>query len=160
LPIVEHTYNKSLTTVTSPLPFYANYGLNPRTNWLADAEARNLDSQNNKNWVATIHDHCHIEIEKTRDNMERYYNKNKKNPLVYAVGDDVQFNRKDLKTRRLSKKLDHKLYRPFQVEKVISLMALRLTLLQSWGIYNVFYIKILELYQVTAHRPTPDPAQV
>jgi hypothetical protein len=60
--------------------------------------------------------------------MERYYNKNKNNRTVYIVKDPVILNGKNLKTRRPYKELDHKLYRPFPVEKVISLMGIRLKL--------------------------------
>jgi hypothetical protein len=80
------------------------------------------------NWVASIYDHCHTELEKTPDNVRRYNNKNKKCPLGYAAGELVILNGKNLKTSRPSKKLDHKLYGPFQVEKVISPMGIRRTL--------------------------------
>jgi hypothetical protein len=52
----------------------------------------------------------------------------------------------NLKTRRLSKKLDNKLYRPFQVEKEIILTVIRVTLLSLRRIHNVFDINYLESY--------------
>jgi hypothetical protein len=144
--MAEYVYNNSLTIATSLLPFYANYKVSSRTNWAADAEARNLVSHNYMNWVASIYNYCHIELEKTQDNMGRYYNKNKKNLSIYIIRDLVRLNGKNLKTRRLSKKLDHKLYRLFRVVKVISLIVIRLILLPSWEIYNIFHFKMLELY--------------
>jgi hypothetical protein len=52
-------------------------------------------------------------------------------PTKYEVGDLVMLKGTNLKTRRLSKKLDNKLDRPFQVEKVITLTVLRVTLPRS-----------------------------
>jgi hypothetical protein len=63
--------------------------------------------------------------------MGRYYDKKKKYPSVNMARDLLILNRKNPITRRLSKMLDDKLYRPLQVDKVISLMAIRLTLPHS-----------------------------
>jgi hypothetical protein len=52
--------------------------------------------------------------------MGRYWNRCKKEPLKYEVRYFVMLKRTNLKTRRPSKKLENKLHRPFQVEKVIT----------------------------------------
>jgi hypothetical protein len=65
-----------------------------------------------------------------------------------------------LKTRRPSKKLDNKLHGLFQVEKVITPMAIRVTLPRSWEIYNVFYVNLLEPYQTSTWREAVNPTHV
>ena len=66
----------------------------------------------------------------------------------------------NIKTKRLSKKLDKKMFGPFRISKVISLNAMRLTLPTKWRIYNSFYISLLEPYRTSRSRTTPNPNQV
>jgi hypothetical protein len=54
----------------------------------------------------------------------RYWNQVKKEPPKYDIGDRLILKKINLKTKRLSKKLDNKLNGPFQVEKVITPMAI------------------------------------
>jgi hypothetical protein len=65
-----------------------------------------------------------------------------------------------LKTRRPSKKVHTKLHGPFQVEKVITPTAIRVSLPRSWGIHNVFYGNLLEPYRTSMWRQAMDPAHV
>jgi hypothetical protein len=60
--------------------------------------------------------------------MGRYWNWGKKEPPKYEVGHLVMLKKTNLKTRWPSKKLDNMLHRPFQVEKVITLISIRVTL--------------------------------
>jgi len=53
-------------------------------------------------------------------------------------------NGRNIKTRRPSKKLDHKNHGPFQVEKIVLPLTVRLTLPQKRKIHNVFDIAQLE----------------
>lgn len=52
---------------------------------------------------------------------------------------------KNLRTRRLIKKLDKVKVRLFFISKQISLVNFRLKLLKDAKIHNVFYISLLEL---------------
>jgi hypothetical protein len=64
------------------------------------------------------------------------------------------------KTRKLSENLDHQVHGPFQVQKVMTLTAIRVTLTRSSGIHNVFHIDFLEPYQMFTWRDSIDLAQV
>jgi hypothetical protein len=66
----------------------------------------------------------------------------------------------NLKTRRPSKMLDNKLYGPFQVEKMMTPMAIRVTMPGSWGIHNVVHVNELEPYWASTRRKAVDPNQV
>jgi len=66
----------------------------------------------------------------------------------------------NIKTRCPSKKLDHKNHGPFQIEKLISPLAVRLTLPSRWKIHNVFHVSLLEPYRTSEHRVPLDPSKV
>jgi len=69
-------------------------------------------------------------------------------------------NGRNIKTRQPSKKLDHKNHGPFQIEKIVSLLAIRLTLPRKWKIHNVFHVSLLEPYRTSEHRAPADPSKV
>jgi hypothetical protein len=92
------------------------------------------------NGIFSIHELCKENLQKIRDRIGRYWNRSKKEPPKNEVGDLVMLKEINLKTRRPSKKLDNKLHRSFQVEKVITPIAIRVTLPRSWGIHNIFHV--------------------
>jgi len=92
--------------------------------------------------------------------MRRYSDPPRKEPPAYQVGDLVMLNRHNIKTRRPSKKLDHKNHGPFQIEKIVSPLAVRLTLSRKWKIHNVFHVSLLEPYRTSEHRAPADPSKV
>jgi len=69
-------------------------------------------------------------------------------------------NRRNIKTRRPSKKLDHQSHGPFQIEKIISPLAVRLTQPRKSKIHNIFHVSLLEPYRTSEHRASPDPSKV
>jgi hypothetical protein len=101
------------------------------------------------NWISSVHELCKENLQKTRDRMGRYWNWGKKEPPKYEVGDLVMLKETNLNTRRPSKKLDKKLHGPIQVKKVITPMAIRMTLPRLWGIHNVFHFNSLKPYQMS-----------
>jgi len=58
------------------------------------------------------------------------------------------------------KKLDHKNQGSFQVENIISLLAVRLTLPRKWQIHNVFHVSLLKPYRTSEHQTSLDPSKV
>ena len=51
--------------------------------------------------------------------MGKYYDRARKEPPLYGVGDFVMLNGKHITTRQAAKKLDAKLFRPFKVKKLV-----------------------------------------
>ena len=60
-------------------------------------------------------------------------------------GDKVYLLCKNVATKQLSDKLDHKKLRLFKIIKIKSLVNYRLKLLKTIKIYLVFYISLLKL---------------
>jgi len=92
--------------------------------------------------------------------MHRYTDPDRKEPPAYQVGDLVMLSGHNIKTRRPSKKLDHKNHGPFQVEKIVSPLAVHLTLPRKWKIHNVFHVSLLEPYRTSEYRAPPDPTKI
>jgi hypothetical protein len=59
-------------------------------------------------------------------------------------GDKVYLLRKNIATKRLSDKLDHKKLGPFKIAKIKSLVNYRLKLLKTIKIHLVFYVSLLK----------------
>jgi hypothetical protein len=60
--------------------------------------------------------------------MRRYADPDRKEVPAYQVGDLVMLNGRNIHTRRPTKKIDHKNHGHFQIEKIVSPLAIRLTL--------------------------------
>ena len=60
-------------------------------------------------------------------------------------GDNIYLLRRNIKTKRLSDKLDYKKLRLFEIKNIIRIVNYKLKLLKIIRIYLVFYIALLEL---------------
>jgi len=78
--------------------------------------------------MQAVHGEARKTLGKTWERMCRYTDPHRKEPPVYQVGDLVMLNSRKIQTCPPSRKLDHKNHGPFQVEKVISPIAVKLML--------------------------------
>jgi len=160
LPMAEFAYNNSGTMGNGVSPFYANYGYHPATIDPPSSEPLNPASTVYAHWMQMVHDESRKGLEAAQERIHRYTDPARKEPLAYQVGDLVMLNGRNIKTRRPSKKLDHKNHGPFQIEKIVSPLAVRLTLPRKWKIHNVFHVSLLEPYRTSEHRAPADPSKV
>jgi len=160
LPIAEFAYNNSTTAGNAMSPFYANYGFHPTAMDPATTEPLNPTSMAYAHWMRTVHDASRKGLEEAQERMRRYTDPRQKPPPAYQVGDLVMLSGGNIKTRHPSKKLDHKNHGPFQIENIVSPLAVRLTLPRKWKIHNVFHVSLLEPYRTSEHRVPPDPSKV
>jgi len=160
LPMAEFAYNNSTTTGNGLSPFYTNYGFHPAAMDPATTEPLNPASQVYAHWMHAVYDESRKGLENAQEQMRRYTDAARKEPPAYQVGDLVMLNGRNIKTRCPSKKLDHKNHGPFQIEKIVSLLAVRLTLPRKWKIHNIFHVSLLEPYRTSEHRAPPDPSKV
>jgi len=153
LPMAEFAYNNSVTMGNGTTPFYANYGFHPRAIDLPDEkdEPVNPASTVYGHWMTAIHDSARKGLKAAQEKMRRYTDPDQKPPPAYQVGDLVMLNGRNIRTRQPSKKLDHKNHGPFQIEKIVSPLAIRLTLPRKWKIHNVFHVSLLEPYRTSEH---------
>ena len=160
LPIAEFAYNNSVTIGNGMSPFYANYGFHPVAMDPALTEPLNPASRVYAHWMHTVHDESRKGLEEAQERMKQYTDPKRKEPPTYQVGDLVMLSGRNIKTYHPSKKLNHKSLGPFQIEKIVSPLAVRLTLPQKWKIHNVFHVLLLEPYRTSEHRAPPDPSKV
>jgi len=146
LPMAEFTYNNSVTTGNGMTPFFANYSFLPAAINPPTKGPLNPASTIYTHWMQTVHEDSWQGLEAAQKRMRRYTDPARKNPLAYQIGDLVMLNGRKIKTHRPTKKLDHKNHGPFQVEKIVSPLAVRLTLPRKWKIHNVFHVSLLEPY--------------
>ena len=162
LPMAEFAYNNSVTVGNGISPFYANYGFNPRTldSPNENEEPLNPASTAYAHWMQAVHKEAREGLEAAQERMRRYGEPNRKTPPAYQVGDLVMLSGRNIKTRRPSRKMDHKNHGPFQVERIITPLAVRLTLPRKWKIHNVFHVSLLEPYRTSEKRAPPDLAKI
>jgi len=115
LPMAKFAYNNSTTKGNGMSPFYANYGFPPAARNPASMEPLNRASQVYAHWMHAVHDESRKGLEDPQERMRRYTDPARKEPPAYQVGDFVMLNRRNIKTRCPSKKLDHKNHSPFQI---------------------------------------------
>jgi hypothetical protein len=117
LTMAEFAYNNSVTTSNGMSPFYANYGFHPVAIDLASAGPLNPATQVYAHWMHAVHDESRKGLEAAQDRMRRYTDPKRQKPPAYQVGDLVMLSGRNIKTRRPSRKMDHKNHGPFQIEK-------------------------------------------
>jgi len=159
LSIAEFAYNNSVTVENGITPFYANYGFHPTAIDPASTEPLNPASKVYVHWMHTIHDESRKGLEEAQERIRRYTDPTQQKPPASQMGDLVMLSGR-IKTRRPSRKLDHKNHGPFQIEKIVSPLAVRLTLPWKWKIHNVFHVSLLEPYRTSEHCAPPDPSKV
>jgi hypothetical protein len=127
LPIAEFGYNNTIMTAYSMTPCYPNYGYHPSSrSALPDSNKLPGHSIAYRYYMKAIDEDYKKELEKTSNRMKKYADKPRPESPRYNIGDLIMFNGKNIKTRHLSRKLDHNLYGPFKIFEFISRTAIRL----------------------------------
>ena len=82
-------------------------------------------------------------------------------PKEFEIGDEVLLSIKNIRTKRIKKKLDHRWLRPFKiVRKTKGNQAYKLELPKLYLIYHTFYISLLELYRRRDGVEPPLPSKI
>ena len=92
LPLAEHGYNNSVINAHRRSPFYANYGFHPQTEWMKEREGQNPGAQLYAHWMKITHLKAHKALDRTRESMNKYYDRKAKQQPDISVGDLVMLN--------------------------------------------------------------------
>ena len=149
LPYAEFCYNNTVHSATKVTPFYGNVGYHPINNYPAEVVESSVPAaEEYVENLAKLRKDMRETLILARERMTKYYNKNisEKEP-TFKVGDKEMVNAKNIKTKRKSKKLNHKMRGPFKVKQLIECYAYVLALPYGAGkVHPVYYIYLLEPY--------------
>jgi len=167
LPLAEHAYNSAVSESTKMSPFEANYGFNPRTNWPEAGKKKHenlASSEIFQNWTS-VWQEMRENLDRAQTRQRKWYDQKRLPAPEYntledvaqgraKVADKVMLNRQNIKTKRPTEKLDHKLFGPFVVKRKVGLRAYELEMPARMKIHPVFYVGLLEPY-----RQSTDPSR-
>ena len=140
----EHVYDNSVTSVTGMTPLYANYGRHHKSQNPQRTEVMNRASNAYAHWIAGALDRGKKDLEAARERMTKYADTRRTPPLAYKLGDAVILSAAHLTLKRPSRKLHHIFIGHFQIQKLISPIAVRLTHPYQWKTHPTFHIAEVE----------------
>jgi hypothetical protein len=127
------------------MPFYSNYGNHPSSG-TTPTETNILCASSvayGHRMKAVVENHKK-ELEKSSERMKHYADQSHFEPPSFEASNLVMLNGKNIKTRRPARKLEHKMYGPFEILDIISPTAVRLCLPKTWKIYSVLHVSLIE----------------
>ena len=171
LPLVEYAYNTTTSESTKVSPFFANYSFNPETQWLKPlaVDPTKMDWTNPaaekllQRWQK-IWSYLQDNILQAQERMAKYYDMRFQKQPVIKPGDKVTVNMKNMKTKRPSKKLDHKRLGPVEVLEAVGKRAFKVKLPLEAKNHPVFHVSELDLYRQSTiegrHQPPPPVEEI
>jgi len=122
-------------------------------------EAQNPGLGLYSHWIKAVDEKAHKALDQTREAMKKYYNRKATKQRDLKVGDQLLLNVNNIHTKRLSKKLNPKLYGPFQIIEKLGNRAFTLEISRRWKIHPIFHASLLELYRTSIQdeREPPPP---
>jgi hypothetical protein len=130
--LAEFAYNNSTTSAHGMMLFYTNYGYHPsRGTTPTKTNILSASSLAYGHWMKAVVDNCKKELEKSSERMMKYADQSRIEPPSFEWGNLVMLSGKNIKTRRLARKLDHKMYGPFEILDIISPTAIHLRLAKT-----------------------------
>lgn len=154
LPSAEFAYNNVLQSSINMSPFYATYGFHPRMSFEdePDKRSRSQSAEDYATHLREVMTALKEELTRSQSDQKKYYNRHAKD-VTFAVGDKVWLNRRNIRTKRPSRKLDWKMIGPFKVIEKYGKNAYKLDLPPSYRIHNVFHVNLLEKDPTNAEPP-------
>ena len=114
--MAEHAYNNSASNAHGMSPFYANYGFHPQTEWMKERRAQDPGAELYAHWMQTTHQRAKKALEKTRQDMSKYYDRKARQQPDIKVGYLVMLNAKNIRTKQPMKKI--KSTTPWSVQSI------------------------------------------
>ena len=152
LPVAQIAYNRTPTESTGISPFYANYGIQPDTQFTPRGKqpvAQKAMLQADR--LRELHERLVAQLQFIRQRMARYANRKRIEGPTFRRGEAVYLATKNLKTQRPSGKLDFKYEGPFEVIEQTSPVNYKLKLPTGSRLSPTFHVSLLE----PAHPKTP-----
>ncbi|KAM0722089.1 hypothetical protein Q7P37_003015 [Cladosporium fusiforme] len=138
-------YNQAPTTTTGTSPFYANYGFDPlELAGTMEVLAGNLAAAFTAQQMATLHENLRLDLMFVCQRMTVQANKKRIEGPTLKEGDKVYLLRRNIKSKKQSKKLDAVKLGPFRIRRKKGPVSFELELPRKMRIHLVFHISLLE----------------
>jgi hypothetical protein len=167
IALAEFATNNHVSEVTNVSPFFANYGFDPRLeldNEKPPQGQPDIDAQGIVQTMEDIFDHLRTEMARAQLVQSEYADQRRNPAPLFEQGDLVWLNTRNIRTRRPSRKLDHRKIGPFKVFEIIGSHAYRLELPDTIRIHNVFHVSLLSFANGDPYPgqylPPPPPVEV
>ena len=98
-------------------------------------------------WTKTVQEKARTSLQQIQEVMKKYSDQRTTPQPDIEIGDLVILNRKNVRTKRPTKKLSPRLYGPFKVIETRGNRAFKLDLQPRWKIQPIFHVSLLELYK-------------
>lgn len=150
LAMADYAYNNLKHSATKISPFYANYGFEPGTNWPTEVQFRNPASEVYGHYMTSVHSKLSKQLEVSIESMRKYYDRKRKSIEPFKKGELVMLNGKNIRAKHRCKKLEDKMYGPFEVINTgKNGRYCKLKLPDAWKIHPTFNLALLEQYPGT-----------
>ena len=138
-------YNNKISDTTRLTPFFTNYRKNINT-FLQLRDGPNTEKALVKvEELKNLYIDIQRSIKSSNKKLREHINKKRKNIPQLKEGDKVYLLIKNMRTVRLSKKLDHVKVGLFLIKRVKGPVNYKLELLPDAKVYPVFHVSLLEL---------------
>jgi hypothetical protein len=148
LPVAEFAANNQSSEATGLSPFFALHGYHPRAaTSLTPAQEiipGDIDALASATALQEIHDHLRAEMTRAQTIQAEGANRRRTPAPLFRPGDRVWLDARNIKTRRPTKKLDHRRLGPYEVVEAVGPSAVRLRLPDTVRLHPVFHVSLLE----------------
>ena len=139
------TFNNATTKVISVLLFFANYEFKSETFKKSRQFAQLVQKVTIQiKQLQLLHKELQKNIQFLSKRSTLYANKKKDRKFTFKEKDKVFLLRRNIKTKRLSNKLNYTKLKSFEILKVKRLVNYKLNLLAYMRIHSIFHIFLLE----------------
>jgi len=142
----EFAYNNKIHTAIHILPFYANYGMNPRMGIEPRRAGKSELAKEFAERIKTVHKEAQAALSKSCNDMMHYADFYRGEAPEYKVGNKVWLSTKNLNVDRPLCKLTERQLRPYKIIKIISPNAVKWKLPTSFKIHDVINISRIHSY--------------
>jgi hypothetical protein len=163
LSIAEFQYNDKRHSATNSTAFFLNYGYHPWKGEINAAQGNNEAAGTFATQIDNARKEASASMARAQEAAIHHYNLRKKEARQLKAGDQVWLEASNLKSKRPSKKLDHKRYGPFQILEKKGEAAYKLKLPETWeAIHPVFHESLLTPFNTPGFpsqkkKPPPPP---
>lgn len=139
LPVAEFSYNNGDSATTNLSPFAANYGFNPKMDFMETVTSVGDQGELVLKNISDIQGFAKQEIRLAQERYKRFADLKRQPEPGYSEGEYVWLSTDNLKTTRPMKKLDYQWIGPYKVIRKIKDSAYALELPATMKIHNVFH---------------------